>query len=166
FSAEKTQIMHFSRSRSAKPFLEMPGIPGLPNKAETVIKILGIHLDYRLTWANHIAYVRRLLAKAGAKMRRLSPISGSTWGPPLIQLRQLYITCIRPMLSYACAVWFVLTTADARCKWTLTAQLLKQLEIEDSKWLRQISGAFTRTSGDVLCKELFVEKISVYLAHR
>ncbi|KAK2013557.1 hypothetical protein LZ32DRAFT_675997, partial [Colletotrichum eremochloae] len=58
FAADKTQIIHLCQGPRAKPFLAMPEIPGLPDAAETVIKILGVFLDYRLSWTDHIAYVR------------------------------------------------------------------------------------------------------------
>ncbi|KZL70417.1 hypothetical protein CT0861_06297 [Colletotrichum tofieldiae] len=153
FGADKTQIMHLS----------MPGIEGLPSKAETSIKILGVLLDYRLTWIEHVAHI---LAKVRTKMWHLLRVSGSTWGPSLLELRRFYLTCIRPVFAYACALWYVVTTGEVQCRWSMNKSLFKQLETEQSQCLKQISGAFQRTSGDMLCKELFVEKLTVYLARR
>ncbi|KZL86892.1 zinc knuckle [Colletotrichum incanum] len=113
----------------------------------------GFLLDYRLTWVEHVAH-------------HLARVSGSTWGLSLLQLRRFYLTCIRPVFAYACALWYVVTTGEVQCRWSINKSLFKQLETEQTQCLKQISGAFQRTSGDMLCKELFVEKLTVYLTRR
>ncbi|GKT47614.1 uncharacterized protein ColSpa_07795 [Colletotrichum spaethianum] len=75
FGADKTKVMHLCKSRSSKPLLVMPDIQGLPSKAETHIKILGIFLYNRLAWVDHKA---RILAKVRTKMWHLLRVSRST----------------------------------------------------------------------------------------
>lgn len=96
----------------------------------------------------------------------LRRISATTWGASISELRTRYITAVRPIVAYACAVWFVLKTPGGPpCNWTLAKSVVDLLETQQNNCLRQISGAFPRASGHALCKELYIERMSVFL-HR
>lgn len=56
FSADKTKVIHLCRARQ-KFNDSMPNIKDAPPKAEKAIKILGLWLDYRLTWETHVEKV-------------------------------------------------------------------------------------------------------------
>ncbi|KAK6214968.1 zinc knuckle [Colletotrichum tabaci] len=123
FGAGKTKIMHFHRPWSRCPeSTEMPQIEGLPDPEDcmqTKLRLLGVILDHRLSWVAHVDFI---IAKVQRKMMHLRRISGSTWGPSLLEMRQLYITCIRPVFAYACAVWFV-SADDRTFSWRLRDDL-------------------------------------------
>ncbi|KAF5517138.1 putative RNA-directed DNA polymerase from transposon BS [Colletotrichum siamense] len=163
FSADKTKVMHLCQSRRALAVTDlMPKVSGFPKEAETSVRILGLHLDYQLKWNVHIAHI---LAKVRQKMYQMRRVCASTWGPNVRKLCHQYITSIRPIFAYGCALWYVIrSTKGTRCRWSLCQQLFQQLETEQNHCLRQLSGAYRRVSGDVLCKELFIERLSVFLA--
>ncbi|KAH0421539.1 hypothetical protein CcaCcLH18_13363 [Colletotrichum camelliae] len=72
---------------------------------------------------------------------------------------------VRPIFAYACALWYVVRkTKGTRCKWSLCHPLINKLETEQTLCLKQSFGAYQRLSGDILCKEFFVEKLAVFLA--
>ncbi|KAF3804752.1 hypothetical protein GCG54_00012245 [Colletotrichum gloeosporioides] len=164
FSADKTQVIHLCQSRKAPPIVNvMPNVSGFPTEAkDDAIKVLGLHLDYQLKWNVHIAHVNPRVRQKMYQMRR---VCGSTWGPDVLKLRHQYITSVRPIFAYACALWYVVRrTKGTRCKWSLCQALVNKLETEQSQCLKQFFGAYQRVSGDILCKEFFVEKLCVFLA--
>lgn len=184
FSADKTQVIHLCQSRKAPPIVNvMPNVSGFPTEAkDDAIKVLGLHLDYQLKWNVHIAHVSKFtlsnqipvlslthclqtLAKVRQKMYQMRRVCGSTWGPDVLKLRHQYITSVRPIFAYACALWYVVRrTKGTRCKWSLCQALVNKLETEQTQCLKQFFGAYQRVSGDILCKEFFVEKLCVFLA--
>lgn len=95
-------------------------------------------------------------------MQYLQRISGSVWGPSLCKMRQLYVAKIRPIISYACASWFM-HIDGVRLKFGITEALIEQLESLQYQCLLQISGAMKHTSRQVIEKELHVESIRVFL---
>ncbi|KAJ0160825.1 putative RNA-directed DNA polymerase from transposon BS [Colletotrichum tanaceti] len=163
FGAGKTKIMHFHRPWSrCLESTEMPKIEGLPGPEDclqTKLRLLGVILDNRLSWVDHVDFI---IAKVQRKMMYLRRISGSTWGPSLLEMRQLYITCIRPVFAYACAVWFVYS-AHQTFSWRLRDDIVRRLNDQQSACLRQIAGAFKTTSSEILHKELHIDKLSLYL---
>ncbi|KAE9581871.1 hypothetical protein CGMCC3_g2150 [Colletotrichum fructicola] len=164
FSADKTQVIHLCQSRKAPPIVNvMPNVSGFPTEAkDDAIKVLGLHLDYQLKWNVHMAHT---LAKVRQKMYQMRRVCGSTWGPDVLKLRHQYITSVRPIFAYACALWYVVRrTKGTRCKWSLCQALVNKLETEQTQCLKQFFGAYQRVSGDTLCKEFFVEKLCVSLA--
>ncbi|KAF5513591.1 hypothetical protein CGCF413_v001828 [Colletotrichum fructicola] len=103
FSADKTQVIHLCQSRKAPPIVNvMPNVSGFPTEAkDDAIKVLGLHLDYQLKWNVHMAHT---LAKVRQKMYQMRRVCGSTWGPDVLKLRHQYITSVRPIFAYACAL--------------------------------------------------------------
>ncbi|KAH9230661.1 hypothetical protein K456DRAFT_1727671 [Colletotrichum gloeosporioides 23] len=140
----------------------MPNASGFPTEAKhDAIKVLGLHLDYQLKWNVRTAHT---LAKVRQKMCQMRRVCGSTWGPDGLKLRHQYITSVRPIFAYACALWYVVRrTKGTRCKWSLCRALVNKLETEQTQCLKQFFGAYQRVSGDILCKEFFVEKLCVFL---
>ncbi|KAF4826745.1 putative RNA-directed DNA polymerase from transposon X-element [Colletotrichum tropicale] len=169
FSADKTKVIHLCKARQ-KFNDSMPNIEDAPPKAEKAIKILGLWLDYRLTWETHVT---KIVNKARLKMFNLRRISGSTFGPGLKKLLARYTSAILPIISYACPVWFAgyderkYTESGkppgARCRFSISAKLVNRLESEHNYFLKQLSGAYAMTTGFILLKELAVPTIAVYL---
>lgn len=106
----------------------------------------------------------KIETKVRAKMRWLKIISGSPWGPRLERMRQLYLTSVRPIMTYACPAWFVIGDENS---WTygLKKYLVHRLDRLQYECLITISGAYQNTSEVVLHKELHIEPIALHL-HR
>ncbi|OIW27656.1 hypothetical protein CONLIGDRAFT_443210 [Coniochaeta ligniaria NRRL 30616] len=88
----------------------------------------------------------------------------TTWGLSVVQMRQLFFTQIRSIISYACAAWFVYSHATkSDMKFALQQKALKVLESVYRKCLLHISGAFRTTSSAVLCRELDIKPLPIWL---
>ncbi|KAM5359789.1 hypothetical protein ACJZ2D_014222 [Fusarium nematophilum] len=148
FSPQKYYVMHFkapwSRSKTCSQVPKIPGLTDAEKHLKTEARVLGVTIDSRLKFAAHIDH---LTAKVLRKLRHLQRMSGSTWGASLQGVRQLYLTKIRPVISYACA-------ACGTCR----ASTLQYT------CLLQISGAMKGTPQRVLEKELNIDSIGVFLA--
>ncbi|KAG7044325.1 Zinc knuckle [Colletotrichum scovillei] len=95
-------------------------------------------------------------------MEWIKRMSKSIWGPSLERMRELYLSSVRPIISYACPVWFVLGNSASRLYQT-KQKLIHELRSLQSECLAFVAGAFRRTSSLMLHKELFVMPIAVYL---
>lgn len=87
-------------------------------------------------------------------------ISGSTWGPTLIQMRWLFLSKVRPIIGFGCAVWYLY---GRNVKWAISQKLICGLESLQYQCLIQITGAYKRTSRQYLLKERHIELIALYL---
>ena len=66
------------------------------------MKYLGVILDLKLNFFDHIAYAT---AKATAVICQLSRGAGATWGFSPMIMKTLYERCVEPITLYACRVW-------------------------------------------------------------
>ena len=64
-----------------------------------VTKFLGVHMDSKLDWTDHINSVRNKIAKNVSVMNRVRHVLTSS------ALYSLYFTLIMPYLTYCCEVW-------------------------------------------------------------
>ena len=130
FSTAKTKAMHFCRRRG-----HCPGVPlrmyGEVIPLESSVRFLGVQLDRRLTYLEHIKSLRLKCAKA---MNILKCVSRTTYGSDRATLLLLYRSLIRSKLDYACVVY------DSAC-----ATLKRTLDTVHNTALRIATGAF-RTS--------------------
>lgn len=97
---DKCQAVFFTRRRPHLPDnLELHNvvIPWRPQAP-----YLGVLLDSRLRWNPHIQSVRQ---KARTSLQRLYPLLGRWSGLSLRIKRRLYLSIIRPQLSYAAITW-------------------------------------------------------------
>jgi hypothetical protein len=90
-------------------------------------------------------------------------ISAPTWGVSMADLRKLYIVEIRPIISYACAAWFVFSTSKPDMKLGLGKGVLDVLKCLDYKCHMAIAGARQGTRSTTLCKELGLQPIHIWL---
>lgn len=115
FDPGKYKVMHFRKPLSQEtPFAKLPPIPRLIPSAllkekpdadplsddETSLRILGVQVDHRMNW---LAHIDKIEARVNAKMDWLSKISKSPWGPDLLGMRRIYLSSVRPIMTYACA---------------------------------------------------------------
>ena len=78
----------------------------------------------------------------------------------LMAMRRLYLTNIRPKLTYACATWFL---RDPAAIGRLNNELVEKLERVQYQCLMQVAGAFSQTPGEYLLKELNIEPLEIHL---
>lgn len=98
----KTEVVLFTRRRNIGrlPRLTLMGHTlQLSNK----VKFLGVVLDKKLLWGEHVnACVRKALFAFFVIRRTFS----STWGVKTKYVRWLYTSVVRPILTYGCVVWW------------------------------------------------------------
>ena len=94
-------------SRRAVPAINVT-LEGVPIKQVKTHKHLGVTFNSRLSWTDHVDIS---IKKASCKIGLLRRIRCRV--PPLV-LRSLYLTCIRPVLEYACGSWGGLSAKDTQ----------------------------------------------------
>jgi exonuclease III/ribonuclease HI len=97
FEAEKTAIIHFTRKpykADAEPFI----IKGQTVEPQDHVKILGVVMDARLKYKEHISKAASKGLEAAMELRRLRGLSPST-------ARQLFTCTVAPVVDYASSVW-------------------------------------------------------------
>ena len=100
FSASKTKLMVFTR----KKYVRDPKVTINNVQVEVVstFKYLGVTFDSKLTWSNHIQNICR---KANLVMMQARKVMGRNWGLKPKYARWMYISLVRPILTYGCLVW-------------------------------------------------------------
>ena len=174
FGPEKYGVIHFRGPRTEEVSC-VPDIDGLSQDAvKREMRILGVIVDDQLKWNGHVEDVSvsiaenettlannpQIKARIRRAMGRLRYVSGLTWGLSLLEMRQLYLAKVRPIISYGCAVWFYRGLLRPR-KFSNT--LLQQLESKQYQCLVQVAGAFKQIACEYLLKELHIEPIEIYL---
>ncbi|KZL63403.1 reverse transcriptase, partial [Colletotrichum incanum] len=97
FEAEKTAIIHFTRNdhkSDPEPYV----IKGRPVEPKNHTKILGVIMDTRLKYKEHIARASSKGLKAALELQRLRGLSPAT-------ARQLFTATVAPVVDYASNVW-------------------------------------------------------------
>ncbi|ENH72221.1 hypothetical protein FOC1_g10006596 [Fusarium oxysporum f. sp. cubense race 1] len=160
FSPHKYHVMHFHPPRHrADAFKHMPKIPGLEGKKpESSMRILGVEVDHRLNWREHVAEVG---AKVNDKMNDIARICNTTAGPDMLALRQLYITTVRPIISHGCGAWFIY--GKKKVKWQISKEVANYLVTIQNQCLKIVTGALAGTAGRTLPKEAYVEDVLIFL---
>jgi ribonuclease HI len=97
FEAEKTAIIHFTRKphkSNAEPF----NIKGQDVLPKTHVKILGVIMDVKIKYKEHIAQASSKGLEAALELKRLRGLSPAT-------ARQLFTSTVVPVVDYASNVW-------------------------------------------------------------
>ncbi|KAJ5865178.1 uncharacterized protein N7529_007094 [Penicillium soppii] len=97
FEADKTAIIHFApkaRKVDQEPFT----IKGQTVEPKSKVKILGVLMDTRLKYKEHIARAASKGLEAAMELRRLRGLSPAT-------ARQLFSSTVAPVVDYASNVW-------------------------------------------------------------
>ncbi|KAH9883486.1 hypothetical protein F4778DRAFT_766681 [Xylariomycetidae sp. FL2044] len=165
FGPEKYVLMHFCHVDDEEEDAQrhIPAISGLPSRedlfSKPCLRILGVLFDSRLTWAWH---VHDVATRADRRMRQLQSISGTTWGPDLHQMRQLYVSQVQSILSYASPAWFFkgYQGTSVMSQGAISAKLIKLLDTRQGQYLEVISGALHHTCRQCVRKELWMPLLS------
>lgn len=100
FAPENFQLTHFTRARTRieveRPLRSTWGTIA----AKTTCKYLGITLDRKLKWKEHIEEVCR---KATKTVNTLSSLGSSIWGVRMAEMRKIYRGVAVPQMMYACS---------------------------------------------------------------
>ena len=130
FSKSETVCMHFSRNQSFNPDPSLT-LYGAPLPVVSEYKFLGLIFDNKLTFNQHIRYLRDRCFKA---LNLLRVVAHMDWGADCTTLLKLYRSHIRPKLDFGCIVY-----GSAR------PSALESLDRVQNAALRTCLGAF-RTS--------------------
>lgn len=80
---------------------------------------LGITLQSKLSWKDHISKIK---SKAVKSLGALSRIAGSTWGGDFLAMRKIFKAVIIPQITYGASIWHTPTCEKGHRK-TLVSQL-------------------------------------------
>src|SRR5438132_3533405 len=153
FEPTKYELIHLTKI--PKKFnMEKPvriSAANVPPKGH--IRILGVQVDSTLSWRPQIASV---IAKTTHQMGALTSLAASTWGAGVTWARRLYLTMVRPVLTYASAIWAPAAT-DKRRKGQMAA-----LERCQTQAPRRVAGAYRAVHHQILKKELAIPALEAY----
>lgn len=154
FAPDKYELIHLSRTPRRFDMAKSLSIEGEEIAPTQSIKVLGVHIDSKLYWGPHM---RSIEAKNATQSLALNRLGASTWGATFAKARQIYKTIVRPAITYSAPVW------HQRSAGGKPASKEKKLEILQNNSLRNITGAFKRTSTETLEKETFIPPIHITL---
>lgn len=97
FEADKTAIIHFA-PKACKVDQEPFTVKGQTVEPKDKVKILGVLMDTRLKYREHIARAASKGLEASMELRRLRGLSPAT-------ARQLFTATVAPVVDYASNVW-------------------------------------------------------------
>ena len=137
FSSEKTVAIKFEKRRKGEePHLTLQGNP---IQVRESTPYLGLIIDKRLNWRDHVDHLR---AKCTSPVNLIKHLSHLSWGADRRTLQQLYIALVRSKLDYGAQVYGATQSGT-----------LRRLEPIQNACLRAITGAFRSSPAVSLCAE-------------
>jgi hypothetical protein len=97
FEADKTAIIHFTR-KSYRSESEPFDIKGQEIRPKNHVKILGVIMDAKIKFKEHVARASSKGLEAALELKRLRGLSPAT-------ARQLFTSTVVPVVDYASNVW-------------------------------------------------------------
>lgn len=148
-NASKSKLMVIRKHKVGKPITQT-----LTLFSETVPLVkksnyLGLVLNHRLTWTDHIKHVK---GKAHGVLNKLKPLIGRHSKLGLQHKRTIYQMYIRPILTYVSPAWASLTKTD-----------MNKLQITQNKALREMVGAPFYIRNSNIHKDLEIDTISNHI---
>jgi hypothetical protein len=98
---DKTRLVVFTRKRKLPGFFQ-PCLFGRTVQRSMLVKYLGVILDSRLTWREH---VDAKVKKAQNSLWACRRACGGAWGLGPRVVHWLYVSIIRPSITFASLVW-------------------------------------------------------------
>jgi ribonuclease HI len=143
FAPEKFQLVHFTRARTRVDAKRPLDTAWGKIEPKTTCKYLGVTLDSKLKWKEHVQEIRR---KTTNTVNALSCLGSSTWGIRLADIRKIYRGVALPQMMYACSLW----SNPGGSTDTYTDATLNTLKAIQARAARAICGAFKATSRPAL----------------
>ena len=112
FSGPKTELIIFTRKQKTFDDFHIT-VNGIKIDASPTVKYLGVTLDSKMTWKDHIELKCIKTKQTIMNLRRYSKL---TWGANRNILSKLYESIAKPMLLYAASIWVNAT----KFKWCKT----------------------------------------------
>ena len=129
----KCVTIRLSRKRGGRPPLKML-IDGTELVENSVIKYLGLQIDRKLQWREHVKFA---VQKANKRLLTLRKISGHRWGIDSTIMAKLVKMGVLPTLYYAAPIW-----ASARAN----PQTLRSLEVITRQLALIVTGCLKTTA--------------------
>ena len=153
FDPDKSELMHFSWRKGPSP--NPPLVSSINDvqirlTAPKSIRWLGFHLDSKLSFNEH---VKIMSSKGSNIVSGLSCLGNSVRGMTPANLRLLYKTCVIPVITYGCQLWYRKDSPRKR--------LMDKLRKVQNTALRWILGAFRTTPNESLTLLSFCPPIHV-----
>lgn len=150
-NATKSKILVIRKFKRKVPitnevFLFEEKIP-LVNKAN----YLGLVINNKLTWEDHVSHVR---GKAAGAISKLRPLMGRHSNLGLKFKKLLYESTVRPILTYASPAWTTATPTE-----------LAPLQKTQNRALREIVNAQRYIRNNLIHQDLNIPLITEWLAH-
>ncbi len=142
FDPSKYQLLHLSRKQRFGLDHPLQLNERQCIEARQFVRYLGVEIDRKLSWNQHIKETR---SKATKSIGALARIVGSTWGGNYKSMRQLYQAIVVPQLTYCCSAWYQPEHTIGHNKTHLTS-----LQRVQTQATRKITGAFKATSTPAL----------------
>ena len=103
--------------------------------------------------------------KVLTKLYSLFPVSGSVKGPKMKDIRRLFISTMRSIISYGCGAWFFeeVRPKDPLSKFAIRDAQVERLEVLQANCLRFVAGAYSTVPRQEVEKDVFIDSIRVYL---
>jgi len=159
FAPDKYQLIHFTRRRR-DPNGDLASTVHFDDReipTETTIRVLGVQVDARLRWKEH---VQQAVQKGSMAFEALSRITASTWGPSMKRSRLLYTAVVRPAMLYGSQVWGLQDNGAS------SASVTKPLKCLQNRCLRRVMGAYKRTPTAALERESNVMPVDIHMEHK
>ena len=100
----RTELIHFTRKRRdpSGDLASSIRVNGHEVKPEAKLRILGVYVDPKLNWKEHI---KEQVGRGTAAFEALSRLATSTFGPSMRKARLVYMATVRPTMMYGAQVW-------------------------------------------------------------
>jgi hypothetical protein len=147
FDLPKFQLVHFvSPRRHSTHYHPTPlKIGDITIEPTPTAKLLGVILNHRLSFRNHVELAQRRGTKA---VLALSRISSPTFGLPHSYTHQLFQTVVVPRMEYALPVWYRPVTAQEHARRSGTVWVAKVLGKVQQQACKLITGSLRTTASD------------------
>jgi hypothetical protein len=161
FAPEKYELIHLARRPKRFNMRAQLQLGELTKDPSTSVRVLGVWLDPKLRWGEHVKVIKR---KMTTQTNALLRTTASTWGATFTSARQIYSAVVRPALAYGSAVWHAPPTSEPRARQKSAPKgVAAKLAGVQNKCLRVIAGAYKATPVAALEAETYTPPLDLYL---
>jgi hypothetical protein len=163
FALEKYELIHLAHRPKKFNMQASLQIQGVEQAPKASMRILGVWLDPKLNWGEHVKVVKR---KMSTQTNALLRTTASTWGATFTMARQIYSAVVRPALAYGAAVWQPIpqrALADREGEHMLKEPAAKLASVQN-RCLRVVAGAYKATPVAALEVETFTPPLDLHIA--